>query len=84
LSFHTGCRLTEAPQHADFALIWDIATALPLTQFNWGSPEYPEASTSLLVQCFDASDEPPVDLQGPGIRATIRVALPLPTEFWQQ
>jgi alpha-D-ribose 1-methylphosphonate 5-triphosphate synthase subunit PhnH len=86
LLFHTGCHLTEKPEQADFALIWDLETAPRLDHFQWGSPEYPEASTSLLVQCPDpdASSGLPVTLQGPGIRQALRVAWPLPMDFWEQ
>ncbi|MEL6400609.1 MAG: phosphonate C-P lyase system protein PhnH [Cyanobacteria bacterium J06626_4] len=84
LLFHTGCQFTEAPQAADFALIEQMATAPPLTAFGWGSPEYPEASTSLLVQLPALQGGRPVTLQGPGILAERAIALPVPHDFWSQ
>ncbi|MGD1940106.1 MAG: phosphonate C-P lyase system protein PhnH [Leptolyngbyaceae cyanobacterium] len=84
LLFHTGCQFAETPQAADFALIWQIATAPPLTTFQWGSPEYPEASTSLLVQLPTLQGGRPVTLQGPGILGEREIALPVPGDFWPQ
>lgn len=84
LLFHTGCHFTEAPQAADFALIGQMATAPPLTAFGWGSPEYPEASTSLLVQLPTLQGGRPATLQGPGILAERAIALPVPDDFWAQ
>lgn len=84
LLFHTGCRFTAHPQAADFALIWHIATAPSLSEFSWGTAEYPEASTSLLIQLPALQGGDPVILYGPGILDTITVTAPLAAEFWQQ
>ncbi|NER80937.1 MAG: phosphonate C-P lyase system protein PhnH, partial [Leptolyngbya sp. SIO1D8] len=84
LLFHTGCQLTRDPQTADFAVIADITTAPGLNDFYQGSPEYPEASTSLLIQLSALHGGQPVTLQGPGILQTIAVDLPMPSNFWQQ
>ncbi|MEM1254732.1 MAG: phosphonate C-P lyase system protein PhnH [Cyanobacteria bacterium P01_H01_bin.21] len=84
LVFHTGCRFTHSPQAADFALIWDVTTAPALADFSWGTAEYPEASTSLLIQLAGLSVGKSVVLQGPGILHQIEVSLPLRSEFWQQ
>ncbi|MGD1861257.1 MAG: phosphonate C-P lyase system protein PhnH [Leptolyngbyaceae cyanobacterium] len=84
LLFHTGCPFTKEPQAADFAVIGDVACMPDLKVFNWGSPEYPEAATSLLLQCGELSGGPAISLQGPGIAAAIAIELPLPLQFWQQ
>ncbi|MEO0532386.1 MAG: phosphonate C-P lyase system protein PhnH [Cyanobacteria bacterium P01_A01_bin.123] len=84
LLFHTGCRLTTDPQTADFALIWDIATAPSLDQFHQGTPEYPETSTSLLMQLPALHGGISIALQGPGILNAMRLDLPLTVDFWQQ
>ncbi|MGF1524941.1 MAG: phosphonate C-P lyase system protein PhnH [Leptolyngbyaceae cyanobacterium] len=83
LLFHTGCEFTVDSQAADFALIWDTATAPSLNTFQQGSPEYPEVSTSLFIQLPAFVGGPPVVLQGPGILNTITVTLPLPIDFCQ-
>ena len=84
LLFHTGCQFTQEPQAADFALIWQIADAPLLTTFQWGSPEYPEASTTLLVQLPALQGGHPITLQGPGILGERAIALPIPGDFWAQ
>ena len=81
LLFHTGCRFTEQPQSADFALISTIATMPPLDQFNWGTAAYPEASTSLLVQLPSLQGPQAVTLSGPGILASITIQTPLSQDF---
>jgi alpha-D-ribose 1-methylphosphonate 5-triphosphate synthase subunit PhnH len=84
LLFHTGCRFTEQPQAADFAIIHDIQTMPRLDQFRWGTAAYPEASTSLLVQLPSLSGEHTVTLQGPGILAAVTLQTSLNQGFWQQ
>ncbi|MEM8612499.1 MAG: phosphonate C-P lyase system protein PhnH [Cyanobacteria bacterium P01_H01_bin.105] len=84
LVFHTGCRFTENPQSANFALIKDINSALKLSEFSWGTGEYPESSTSLLLQLSGLTGGENVILQGPGILDTIETDLPLSSIFWQQ
>ncbi|MDA0269281.1 MAG: phosphonate C-P lyase system protein PhnH [Cyanobacteria bacterium] len=84
LLFHTGCRFTADPHQADFALITDWATAPALAEFKIGTPEYPEASTALLIQLPTLAGGESVTLQGPGIREAITVDLPVGDEFWSQ
>ncbi|NEO88217.1 MAG: phosphonate C-P lyase system protein PhnH [Spirulina sp. SIO3F2] len=84
LLFHTGCRFTIDPQTADFALIQDLATAPSLFAFSHGTAEYPEASTSLLIQLPDLENGEAVMLQGPGIKDSICITLPLTVNYWQQ
>lgn len=84
LQFHTGCRFTDDPQAADFALITDAARCPPLSDFAIGTPEYPEASTTLLLQLDSLTAGGPVRLRGPGIRHEQRAAPALPADFWLQ
>ena len=84
LVFHTGCRFTEDPKTANFALLGDLGSAPKLKDFCWGTAEYPEAATSLLIQLPGLTGGKPVTLRGPGILNEIEVMLPLDTTFWQQ
>ncbi|TVQ21590.1 MAG: phosphonate C-P lyase system protein PhnH [Leptolyngbya sp. DLM2.Bin15] len=84
LLFHTGCRFTTEPQTADFAVINDVETMPRLDEFNWGTAEYPEASTSLLIQLPALQGTGSAVLQGPGILDTITIPAPLHTDFWRQ
>jgi len=93
LVFHTGCRFTSDTGQADLDLLADLAAAPALDQFNWGNPEYPEASTSLLIQlpALTGGEAMPqgavqrtIALQGPGILDRITVELPVEGRFWSQ
>lgn len=84
LLFHTGCKFTDHPRTADFALIWDVQALPHLDAFHWGQPEYPEASTSLLLQLPDLSGGDSITLRGPGILREVDVNLPVGADFWSQ
>lgn len=84
LSFHTGCRFTQSPQQATFALITDGATLPDLQTFAWGSAEAPEASTTLLIQVPSLLGGIPVTVHGPGILGDWAIAPQLPLCFWTQ
>lgn len=73
LSFHTGAPLVDAAE-ADFALgSW--ADLMPLSRYRIGTPEYPDRSAALIVEC-DALENTGAVLSGPGIRDTARLSLP--------
>lgn len=82
LLFHTGCRFTQYPQEANFALIQNLADLPELSIFNWGTAEKPEASTTLLVQVESFEKGQPVILTGPGILDQQASAPALPRHFW--
>lgn len=84
LLFHTGCRFTDQPQTADFAVINNVETMPQLDQFSWGTAAYPEASTSLLIQLPSLQGQRSITLRGPGILATITIQVPSNQDFWQQ
>ncbi|MEO0409237.1 MAG: phosphonate C-P lyase system protein PhnH [Cyanobacteria bacterium P01_A01_bin.135] len=84
LLFHAGCRFTNQPQTADFAVIHDAAAMPNLDEFSWGTAEYPESSTSLLIQIPSLQGGRTVTLRGPGILDAIAVSAPLGDRFWQQ
>ncbi|MBD0336720.1 MAG: phosphonate C-P lyase system protein PhnH, partial [Cyanobacteria bacterium Co-bin13] len=50
LLFHTGCVFTASPQAAGFVILSAAGEMRSLTDFSWGQAEYPEASTTLLIQ----------------------------------
>ncbi|MBD2519404.1 phosphonate C-P lyase system protein PhnH [Nostoc sp. FACHB-973] len=82
LLFHTGCRFTQQPGEADFALIRDLAALPELSDFSWGTAEQPEASTTLLVQVESWEKGQPVVLTGPGILHHKEIAPQVPRHFW--
>lgn len=85
LSFHTGCRFVEDPCRAAFALIGDPQECPGLSCFAQGTLEYPDRSTTLLLQVERLDDEAGLRLRGPGIRGFRTVsAAPLPSSFAQE
>lgn len=84
LRFHTGCRFTDSPKAADFAIIGDIFSQPELEAFNWGSAEAPEQSTTLLIQIEDFTSGAAQRLSGAGVLGSIAFAPALPEAFWKQ
>jgi alpha-D-ribose 1-methylphosphonate 5-triphosphate synthase subunit PhnH len=82
IRFHAGARVTDDPRQAAFAIVSDPAQAPPFDQFALGTPEYPDRSTTLVLQvgCFGQGQR--WSLSGPGIadRATL-AADPLPDDL---
>lgn len=75
IAFHTGAPLV-GPSHAMFALgAW--VDLLPLEAYPVGTPEYPDRSTTLIVEC-DALQASGTKLSGPGIRDMAELSLPDP------
>ncbi|MBS0534784.1 MAG: phosphonate C-P lyase system protein PhnH [Proteobacteria bacterium] len=81
IRFHTGAPLVGDPAAAAFALIGN-ARALPgFAQFAQGTSEYPDRSTTLIVQ-IEAFSGDAITLKGPGIKTAQRLAAtPLPADF---
>lgn len=72
ITFHTGASIV-APQKAAFAIgDWN---GLPLDQFPIGTPEYPDRSTTVIVEC-PALVAQGATLSGPGIKAKAALSLP--------
>jgi alpha-D-ribose 1-methylphosphonate 5-triphosphate synthase subunit PhnH len=70
LKFHTGAPVTANSSISSFAMIGD-ARALPaLDRFAFGSNEYPDRSTTLILQVESLTQGPPLELCGPGIDGT--------------
>lgn len=73
VAFHIGAPLV-GPEQAMFALgTWE--TLSPITVFPIGTPEYPDRSTTLIVE-MDALNQDGMRLSGPGIKDSAMLALP--------
>ncbi len=66
LAFHCRCPIASDPAAAAFAIV-DAAGAEDLAQFAPGTPEYPDRSTTVVVQVDGLMEAPGVRLSGPGI-----------------
>lgn len=85
LRFHCNCPIADDPAKAAFALIGDPSAMPPLAAFAWGEPEYPDRSTTLLVQVPRLSHGNGVVLAGPGVRGTVNLRVDgLPARFWTE
>lgn len=81
LRFHTGCRFTDSPKLATFAVISDAFSQPELQAFNWGSAEDPEQSTTLLIQVEDFVSGSVQQLSGAGVLGSVSLAPTLPETF---
>jgi alpha-D-ribose 1-methylphosphonate 5-triphosphate synthase subunit PhnH len=82
LRFHTGAPLTDDPARAAFALISDGGALPSFSVFSSGRQDYPDRSTTLIVQVDSLSSGMSLNLSGPGIKDThlLRVRS-LPADF---
>ena len=67
LKFHTSAPVVTDPSIASFALVGDPENLPALDRFAFGSNEYPDRSTTLILQVESLADGAIVELQGPGI-----------------
>ena len=70
LKFHTSAPVITDSSIASFALVGDPLNLPALDRFALGSNEYPDRSTTLILQVESLDDGPVVELQGPGIDGT--------------
>jgi len=84
IGFHTGAPVVEPPDRAQFAFA--NAASLPrLDQFNLGSQEYPDRSTTIILELPSLSGGLDLTLSGPGIKTTITISPQgLPADFVAQ
>lgn len=67
LRFHTGAPIVASPAGAAFALIAEPDAMPPFERFALGSSDYPDRSTTLIVQVASLSGGRALALRGPGI-----------------
>jgi alpha-D-ribose 1-methylphosphonate 5-triphosphate synthase subunit PhnH len=67
LKFHTSAPVVADTSIAGFALVGDPENLATLDRFAFGSNEYPDRSTTLILQVESLTDGPVVELRGPGI-----------------
>jgi alpha-D-ribose 1-methylphosphonate 5-triphosphate synthase subunit PhnH len=78
LKFHTGAPVIADSSICHFALIGDAGALPALDRFAFGSNEYPDRSTTLIMQVESLTQGESFELRGPGIdgiavlRATIQ------------
>lgn len=75
LRFHTGCPIVDAPAKSGFAHVADGAVFDDLGRYAQGTLEYPDRSTTLIIEVESLSQGTPLTLAGPGIAGTRTVRL---------
>lgn len=85
LAFHTGAQTVTARLDADFAL-FDLASGFPEVEgFAIGSDEYPDRSTTLIIEIESLTGGHLLEAKGPGIKGSPQLSpLGLPKDFLEQ
>ena len=83
LKFHTSAPVIADSSICSFALIGDPRTLPALDHFGFGSNEYPDRSTTLILQVESLTQGSAFELRGPGIDGTaaVRAAIQPPDLF---
>jgi alpha-D-ribose 1-methylphosphonate 5-triphosphate synthase subunit PhnH len=70
LKFHTSAPIVSDPSICSFALIGNAAELPALDHFSFGTNEYPDRSTTLILQVESLREGLAFELSGPGIEGT--------------
>ena len=85
LGFHTGAPLANTPADAHFAFVATPAEMMALDGFSQGTQDYPDRSTTLILQVSDLTSGVPLLLEGPGIETSATIApAQMPRHFVEQ
>ncbi|NOJ49924.1 phosphonate C-P lyase system protein PhnH [Bradyrhizobium archetypum] len=84
LKFHTSAPVVTDPSTSSFAVIGDTQHMPPLDRFALGSSEYPDRSTTLILQVDSLSAGPACELTGPGINGTAVLQATCPGSLFEQ
>lgn len=85
LGFHCGAPLTTIAADAQFALVCSPGDLIALENFAQGIQEYPDRSTTLILQVDGLDGGTLLRLEGPGIQGSAPLAPhPMPRHFVEQ
>jgi alpha-D-ribose 1-methylphosphonate 5-triphosphate synthase subunit PhnH len=70
IKFHASAPVVSDPSISSFALIGDAQNLPALERFSFGSNEYPDRSTTLILQVVSLTQGRVFELRGPGIDGT--------------
>jgi alpha-D-ribose 1-methylphosphonate 5-triphosphate synthase subunit PhnH len=80
--FHCGSPIVSDPRHAAFAFASNSQELTSFEIFNPGSAEYPDRSTTIVLQVESMDAGEGLSLMGPGVRDKILFnAMPLPLDI---
>jgi alpha-D-ribose 1-methylphosphonate 5-triphosphate synthase subunit PhnH len=84
LRFHTGAPITSDTKNAAFAVLSSVETKTKIPDFNLGSHEYPDRSTTIVVQVPSFSTGDVIGVSGPGLNHPIKLMVDeAPRHLWQ-
>lgn len=80
IKFHTSAPVIADPSVCHFAVVADVAALPGFDRFAFGTAEYPDRSTTLILQVASLREGPAYELRGPGIDgvAVLRATITLP------
>jgi alpha-D-ribose 1-methylphosphonate 5-triphosphate synthase subunit PhnH len=85
LRFHTGARIVSQAKRAAFAILSDPERAPPFEVFALGTPDYPDRSTTLILQVSTLERGRALTFSGPGINGrNVLCTSPLPPDMRQR
>ena len=85
LKFHSGAPVLEDPSVSHFALIGNAGALPDLSRFSFGTNEYPDRSTTVILQVDSLKHGSAFELRGPGIDgATILRAMIEPVDLFKR
>lgn len=85
LTFHTAAPIVEQAFDAQFALVSSGAVLPSLESFAQGTQEYPDRSTTIILQMESLEDGAPLTLTGPGVKDRVVITpAGLPPHFCDQ
>jgi len=84
LKFHTSAPVIEDTSVCSFAVIADGQHLPPLDGFALGSNEYPDRSTTVILQVDSLTSGPAFALTGPGIDGTAVLQAKIPANLLEQ
>lgn len=85
ITFHTGAPITAHQSEAAFAVVASPQNLSALSGFSLGSQEFPDRSTTVILQVSTLTDGARLVLKGPGIKDQASLSpAPLPHHFQAQ
>lgn len=83
IQFHTGAGQTDDPSRATFAIADGRHGSVDWSGFAIGTPEYPDRSTTVIVQVEAFQEDGAIRLSGPGIQTQHHLGVSgLNQDFW--
>jgi alpha-D-ribose 1-methylphosphonate 5-triphosphate synthase subunit PhnH len=84
LKFHTSAPVVTDTSASSFAVIGDVRHLPPLDRFALGSNEYPDRSTTLILQVESLTSGLAYELTGPGINGAAVLQATIPANPFEQ